>query len=215
MATDAATQPQPQKRRVRKRILIPSVLLLAIVVVFAWLYWRGSQAETTERNPASVADQSVTQLLTQDGRTFVRTALIVDAPPAAVWRVVSDYENHPKFMPYISQLSSQKLPDGRLRLTGVATTHLAVDWPFEIDVSHHEKPAQGEYSSGWHEQNKSDFTVNRGGWTLKPHGTNQTLLVFTTQAEMPSYPNFLIRNLLMNRVGALLTAVRDEVKKRT
>lgn len=214
MTSDAGTQPQPQKRRVRKRILIPGVLLLGVAITFAWLYWHGTNAETAERNPSSAGEAPVTQLLNQDNRIFVRSAIVIDAAPADVWRVVSDYESHPKFMPYIAHLTSQKLPDGRTRLTGVATTHFTVDWPFEIDVTHVENATQGEYSSSWHEKDKSDFTVNRGGWTVKPHGAKQTLLVFAKQAEMPRYPNFLIRNILMNRLGDLVSAVRDEVKQR-
>ena len=105
MASDAPAQ--PQKRRVRKRIWIPAILLGVLALALAWLVWRGTSAETTERNPASAADGPVTQLLSQDGRTFVRTAIVVPAPPAAVWKVVADYDSHPNFIRYISDLSSQ------------------------------------------------------------------------------------------------------------
>jgi uncharacterized membrane protein len=205
---------QPQPRRVRKRILIPSVLLALLVLGAGWLWWRGTSAETAPRDPARAAEGPVTQLLTQDGRTFVRCAIIVDAPPEDVWRVVTDFDSHPKFMPYIAELSQQKLEDGKVRLTGVARTHVWADWPFEIDVTLKEDPAKGEFSASWHEENKTDFAVNRGAWTLRPHQDKQTLVVFTKQAELSGYPNFLIRNIMMNRVDELLAAVRDEVARR-
>jgi uncharacterized protein YndB with AHSA1/START domain len=205
---------QPQPRRVRKRILIPSILLALMLLAAGWLWWRGTMAETAPRDPATAADGPVTQLLTQDGRTFVRSAIVVAAPPEEVWRVVTDYDSHPKFMPYIAELAQQKLDDGRVRLTGVARTHVWADWPFEIDVTEKADRAKGEYSATWHEENKTDFAVNRGGWTVRPHGAKQTLVVFTKQAELSGYPNFLIRNIMMNRVGELLSAVRDEVARR-
>ena len=211
MATAAA---QPQSRRVRKRIWIPSAILAIVVLAGAWLWWRGTSAETVERNPASVADGAVTQLLTQEGRTFVRSAIVVPAPPAAVWKVVSDYDSHPKFNRYIAAMSSTRLDDGRVRLSGVARSRLWGDFPLEIDVTHTEKPAQGEYAASWHEQNKAGFVVDRGGWTVKSLPAEQSLLIFTMQAEIEGYPNFLINNILIDRVGTIVESVRDEVGRR-
>ena len=212
MATDAAAQ--PQKRRVRKRIWIP-IALLGVVVLFAlWLVWRGTSTETVERNPTSAADGAVTQLLYQQGRTFVRTAIVVPAPPAAVWKVVTDYDSHPKFIRYISELSSQKRDDGRVHLTGVAHSRLWGDFPFESDVTHTEKPAQDEYAASWHEEAKAGFLVDRGGWKVLRLSDDQSLLIFTLQMEIEGYPNFLVRNILMDRVGTIVQSMRDEVVKR-
>jgi uncharacterized membrane protein len=212
MAIDAAAH--PRKRRVRKRIWIPSALLGVLMLSVAWLAWRGTNAETMERNPASAADGAITQLLSQDGRTFVRTAIVVPAPPATVWKVVTDYDSHPKFIRYIASISSQERDDGRVRITGVAHSRLWGDFPFESDVTHAEKPTQGEYAATWHEEGKAGFVVDRGGWTVKRLSDDQTLLIFTLQMEIEGYPNFLVRNILMDRVGAIVQSMRDEVAKR-
>lgn len=212
MATDAAAQ--PQMRRVRKRIWIPSVLLGLLVLAGAWLWWRGTSADTVEHNPASAADGAVTQLLSQDGRTFIRCAIVVPAPPRAVWNVVTDYDSHPKFIRYVGKLSSQKMDDGRVHLSGVAHSRLWGDFPFESDVTHAEKPAQGEYAATWHEEGKAGFLVDRGGWTVKGLPADQSLLIFTLQMEIQGYPNFLVRNILMDRVGTIVESVRDEVARR-
>src|SRR5947208_1027943 len=66
MTTGAAAQ--PTRRRVRKRIWIPSALLGVLLLSLGWLWWRGTSAETVERNPASAADGAVTQLLSQGDR---------------------------------------------------------------------------------------------------------------------------------------------------
>lgn len=214
MATDAAPA-QPQRRRVRKRILIPSVLLAAALVGFVWLWWRGTMADTAPRNPLSVADGVVTQLLKLDeGVIAVRSAVIVDAPPEAVWRIVSDYDSHPRFVPHIAEISSSKLDDGRVRLTGMAHSRIWGDWPFEIDVTHKETPGEF-YSASWDEKDKTGFAVNRGSWKLKPVGDNQTLLAFTKQMEVPGYPNFVVRNILLDRLGSIVRAMRDEAVKRS
>jgi uncharacterized protein YndB with AHSA1/START domain len=212
MATDAATQ--PHKRRVRKRIWIPGALLGVLVLCFVWLWWRGTSADSVERNPASEADGAVTQLLSQEGRTFVRTAIVVPATPAAVWKVVTDYDSHPKFIRYVAELSSQKQGDGRVHLKGVAHSRLWGDFPFESDVTHAEKPAAGEYTASWHEEGKAGFVVDRGAWKVLRLPNDQSLLIFTLQMEIEGYPNFLVRNILMDRVGAMVQSMRDEVAKR-
>jgi uncharacterized protein YndB with AHSA1/START domain len=212
MATDAPAQ--PRKRRLRKRYLIPALLLALLVVVFAWLYRRGTVAETAERDPRSPADAAVTQLVSRDGRTFVRCALVVDAPPADVWRVVTDYDHQAEFLPYVGQLSSERLGGGRVRVRGVAHSRLWGDWPFESVVTEEEHPDRGEYAVTWDEEDAGGLAVNRGGWALAPAGEGQTLLVYTLQIEMPNYPTFLIRNILMDRVASVLRAVRDEVARR-
>src|SRR5207244_991854 len=145
-------------------------------------------AETVERNPASAGDGAVTQLLTQEGRTFVRCAIVVPAPPAAVWKVVTDYDSHPKFIRYVSELSSKKFDDGRVRLTSVAVHDLWGDFPFVSDVTHADNPAQGEYTASWNEEGKSGFLVDRGGWTVKRLPDDQSLLIFNLQMEIQGYP---------------------------
>jgi uncharacterized protein YndB with AHSA1/START domain len=212
MATDAPAQ--PQKRRVRKRIWIPAILLAVLALAVAWLVWRGTNAETAERNPASAADGAVSQLLSQDGRTFVRAAIVVPAPPAAVWKVVTDYNSHPKFIRYVKEESSQKRDDGRVHLTGVAHSRLWGDFPFERDVTHTEKPAQGEYAASWHEEGKAGFLVDRGGWKVLGLPDDQSLLIFTQQMEIEGYPNFLVRNILLDRAGAIVQSMRDEAATR-
>jgi uncharacterized membrane protein len=213
MAADAPPA-KPQRRRVRKRIWIPSVLLAAVLIAFVWLWWRGTMADTAPRNPASVSDGVVTQLLqVNDAAIAVRSAVIVDAPPEAVWRVVSDYDSHPKFVPYIAELSSSKLDDGRVRLTGRARSRIWGDWPFEIDVVHTETPGKS-YQAEWNEKDKSGFAINRGSWKLTPAGERQTLLAFTKQMEVPGYPNWVVRNILLDRLGSIVRAMRDEAIKR-
>lgn len=201
-------------RRVRKRYRIPLLIVLVLAGIVGWLYWRGTVAESRERDPQSVADGAITQLLTQDGRTFLRCGILVDAPPATVWKVVRDYESQADFLPYLSQISSKKLDDGRVRITGVAHSRIWGDWPFESHVREHENPETGEYSISWDERESGEFAINHGSWRITPAGDRQTLLVYSLQVEMARYPDFLVRALMRERLAGVLRAVRDEVARR-
>jgi hypothetical protein len=83
-------------------------------------------------------------------------------------------------------------------------------------VTHVESPQSGEYSALWSEEESGPFKIDRGGWSLSPvdKAQTQTLLVFTIQIELKDYPNFLVRNIIMDRLHSILKAVRDETLKR-
>src|SRR5262245_29739136 len=120
----------PSRRRRRKRYVIPLALLLLLVVLAIVVYWRGTAGETVERNPRSSADGSVTQLITRDGQTFIRCAVVVDAPPQSVWQVVTDYVSQQDYLPYLSQIATKRREDGKVEITGIAHSRIWGDWPF-------------------------------------------------------------------------------------
>jgi hypothetical protein len=211
-----ATQPPapPPARRVRKRLVIPALLLALIAIFFAWLYWRGTHIETEMRNPRSAPDGAVTQLLAKDGGTFVRCAIVVDADPSGVWKVVTDYDRQADFLPYVSQISSARLDEGRIRVSGVAHSRVWGDWPFESVVTEKEDPARGEYTVSWAEEGHGELVLNRGGWAITRLGEHQTLLAYLLEVEVRRGPPFLVRNIIMNRLPSVLRAVREEVRRR-
>jgi uncharacterized protein YndB with AHSA1/START domain len=216
MSANAASPgaPPPKRRRFRKRFWIPSALVAALLLAIAWAWWRGTRVETEIRNPANAAEGPVTQLIAQEGRTFVRTAIVVPAPPQDVWQVVTDYDSHPKFIRYVASLSSEKLDGEKVRLSGVAHSRLWGDFPIEVVVTHSERPAERAYEAVWREEGKAGLAVDRGGWTLTVLPNNESLLVFTKESEVHGYPNFLIRSILLDRVGTIVENVRDEVARR-
>src|SRR5262249_50079180 len=163
MATQAPVQ--PPTRRLRKRLAIPALLLFLLTISFAWLYWRGTTVETTPRNPRTAADGAVTQVLAQDGGTYVRCAIVVDAAPTHVWQVVTDYDNQADFLPYVSHVSSWRSGDGRVRVSGVAHSRIWGDWPFESVVTEKEDPERGNYTVSWSEESEGGMALNRGNWT--------------------------------------------------
>jgi len=215
-----STTPVPQAaqpQRAKKRIYIPLILLVLLVLLGVGFYVRGTWADTVEKNPSGPDAGTVTQLLQKaNGNVVVRSAVVVDAPPKDVWAVVTDYASHRQFLPYISKVEATKQADGRFLIDGVAQSRIWGDWPFQSLVTHSEAPDDAEYSTQWSEEDKDVFKVSRGTWTVTPFdkANKQTLLVFTLQIELKNYPNFIVRNIIMDRLHSVLKSMRDETLRR-
>ena len=215
MSADTNPTPAVPRKRIRKRLWIPSVLLLVLVLAGLGFYVRGTWADTQERDPASVADGTVTQLLRKpDGALLIRCAIRIKATPKQVWAVVTDYNTHNDFIPYASKVTAAHDPDGRWHVAGVAHSRIWGDWPFDTHVVHVEDQAKQEYHTAWDEKNDGLIALNRGGWRLSPVGDGETLLVYTLQVEVPQYPAFVLRNIVMDRLHSVLKAVRAETQRR-
>jgi uncharacterized protein YndB with AHSA1/START domain len=215
MSSTPATQPG-RPRRLKKRVLIPVVLLGLLLLLFAWLFVRGTWADSTARNPHSAAEGPVVQLLTgEPGRKEVRCALIVDRPPAEVWAVLTDYPHFADFFRYVSRIEVKSRTDQEVHLEGLAHSRLWGDWPFEVKVHHQTWPDKGAYVASWDDPDE-ELPVNRGSWVLEPAGggRDKTLIVYTLQIETRHYPAFLVRNVLLDRIARIVVSARDEVQRR-
>jgi ribosome-associated toxin RatA of RatAB toxin-antitoxin module len=218
MSTPIPAQPEtPQPQRVKKRIYIPLILLVLLLVVAVVFYVRGTWADKEEHNPSGPDAGTITQLLERPNKNVVvRCAVVVDAPPKDVWAVINDYASHKDFLPYVTKVEATPQKDGKILIDGVAYSRVWQEWPFESLVTNKEDPDDGEYSALWSEEGKGEYKVNRGGWTLKPlaKSKKQTLLEFSLQIEMEKVPNFLVRNIIMDRLHSVLKAMRDETLRR-
>jgi uncharacterized membrane protein len=205
--------PAPARRRVKKRILIPVILLGLVLVFLLWVYVRGTWADTVARDPQTSSEDTVTQLFrTPQGEVQIRCAVAVEAPAAEVWAVIRDYANHPRFLPYVSAMEVQGKEGDRVYLTGTAHSRLWGDRSFAVYVDH-KKISDKEYVASWDESSE-DMPVDRGSWRLTATGPNQTLVVYALQVEAAGYPNFFVRNLLLDRLHKVVSGLRDEVKRR-
>ena len=210
--TDASRQ-----KRARKRIYIPLILLLLLLISAVGIYLRGTWADSVEKTPSRPEEGTVTQLLKKpDGNVVVRCAVVVDARPQEVWAVIIDYEGHPKFLPYVSKVKASKQADGQFLIDGITHSSLWGDWPFQSLVTHTEKPETMQYATHWNEVDKDLFKVSRGGWRVRAieKSNQQSLLVFELQIELKDYPNFLVRNVVMDRLYTIVEAMRDEALRR-
>ena len=204
---------EPRKRRVKRRWIIPLLLVGVVAGALVIAYLRGTWADATARNPTTSADGIVTQLLqTPQGGKQVRAAVVLDHPPEQVWAVVTDYPNHDKIHRYVSKIESSREADG-YHLRGVAHSSLWGDWPYEVTVHHEESPGAGHFIARWDEPS-GPIALNRGEWDVQRLPGGSTLLVFTLEIEVPPYPTWAIRNLILDRIGKIVGDVAAAVKKR-
>ena len=204
-ATDTPSTP-PAPRRLRKRVAIPALVLGALLALLTALWARGTVADSVAVNPTAAAEGVVTQLhLTPEGRRVVRCATIIERPMAEVWKVVTDYAGFERVFPTVRGVSTSVEPDGRHRFACEVSSILGT-WPIDIRVRHQESAERCVAS--WDEPT-GDVLVNRGSWTLSPGSApGQTLVVYTLDVEVRSFPDFLVRAVLVARQKTVVEALR-------
>lgn len=200
-------------RRVRKRLWIPIATLALGTLAALGVYIRATRVDDAERNPATASDGTVTQLLRDEAGVSVRCARVVEKPPEAVWAVVRDYPSHPKFLPYLRSLDVALADDGTVRLDGVAHSAIWGDWPFVSRVKLAADAERHTYRATWDEAG-GPLARNRGGWTVRPHGDGQALLVFALQVEVAKAPDWIVRTVLMDRLHQVVNAMAAEATTR-
>lgn len=215
--SSTARTPAPEPaRRVKKRWLIPGILLGLLAVGMAWVAIRGTWADAEVRNPTSAAEGPVAQLVQEpSGRKVVRSAMIVPYPIDRVWAVVTDYDHFDQIFPYLRGTRGQHDPDGRWHMTARAGWPGVLDWAIETHITHKTSPASGnaaqpEDMASWDEPG-GELLVNRGSWDLRPAGTGETLIVYTLDIEVARFPNFMVRAALLDRVSNIMRAVADRL----
>lgn len=196
-------------RHIKKRILIPTILIGVVLALLIWATIRGTLTDSGPRNPSSVADGVVTQLLrTTEGRKQIRAALIVNALPERVWKVVTDYDHFSEIFPNIGTSKGVREPDARWHLTG--EVHSIVGrWPMDLHVRHEESPARSVAS--WDEPHGA-WKVNRGSWVVTPHGASQTLLEYNLEITVSPFPDFVVRAVLLGQLKAVMSAAANRAQ---
>ena len=203
------------KRRSRAPLVAGLIgcALLAALALAAFL--KGSSTDIDERNPETVAEGMVCQILERDAHHHpVRCALVVDAPSEEVSALVRDYERFPET--FDSELGSITLahiteePERVVHLEGVVETPLFT-WPIDVRVRHEDLP-DGVRTARW-EQSEGAELVNRGRWVVRPVAEG-TLLVYELEVRTPWVPNFLVNDFLLTQLAYPLTKVAEHVGAR-
>lgn len=206
----APAPPQP-RRRVRKRWLIPSILLGLIAIAVIVIIVRGSWADSEPRDPKSASEGIICRLYQPPKDDWqVRCSMVLDYPPEKVWGVITDYDNFADIFPTLKSCKVDSRGKGRAQLTGVARSMLG-DWPFDI-VVHEEVEAGKKYHVHW-EGDSGDVQRIKGSWTVTPSGEGKTLLVYASHVEIKRYPDWSVVNALLLRQPQVMQAVADWLKK--
>lgn len=174
------------------------------MALLLWGIIRGNWTDPEPRNPSSTADGAATQLLRNaQGRKQIRAAIIVNAPPDRVWKVVTDYDHFSDVFPNISTSKGVRDPDGRWHVIGEVRSMVG-RWPMDLHVRHEESPAR--FVASWDEPNGA-WKVNRGSWVVTPHGPRETLLEYNLELTVSPFPDFVVRAVLLGQLKPVMRAV--------
>jgi ribosome-associated toxin RatA of RatAB toxin-antitoxin module len=170
------------------------------------VYVRGTWADSEPRDPASVDARPVCQIYQPpDGPKRVRCAILLPYPRRRVWQALTDYAHYADFLPYLADTTAERTDEGEMRMTGQAKSALSGYWPFAITV--HEEKTPDAWRAWWDEPSPP-VLVNRGGWTLRAHDQETTLLVLDLETEVKGYPTFFLRAVFRHRLPHVLRAVQ-------
>lgn len=166
----------------------------------------GSVPDPVGRMPMSSAEGVTARLVFGDaGRLVVRGATVVDAPVDGVWSVVSDEAKLGSVLADVGRVETEAGPDGLTEVRGrLSPWGLGWAWPFAVTVRHRRIP--GGWRAAWDEPSGS-FTVDRGTWTLTALDDRHTLVTLELDVEIAPFPAWLVRSVVLNRVGSWLRVV--------
>jgi hypothetical protein len=148
----------------------------------------------------------------------------VDAPPEAVYKVVTDFESYPKYMPYTKELKILR----RLSTTEMITYQLLAlpwvsdrDFYLQVKLSPGSAATGGVFKSQWfavpdyraEREGVVRMRVNEGSWTFEPlDGGKRTRIVYSLLTNLGgSIPNWLVNRSNINVIPNLFKAVRGRL----
>lgn len=211
MSTPSAEPKKPRRRR--GWLLIPLTLLGLLLAVGVWAYVRGSSAESTPRDPDRVEQRPLSQVVkTPEGHTTVRAAILLDVPRDRAWKLVTDFANYHRLLPYLKDIEAEPTDGGATRLSGLAQSALPGYWAFTLDA--HAEKKEPAWRVWWDETGAGPVLLNRGGWTLREPSEGQTLLVLELEAVVKGYPTWVLRNFFLYRLRQVLEAVKARLAEK-
>ena len=158
----------------------------------------------------------------------VKAEAVVDAPPAAVWEVVRDYEAQTRTMPYteVARVLSREAGDKSLLLYTVIKAPLAArrDLTVRITDESQWQGGQGFLKARWSASETGPAPVdgivrvrlNDGYWLLRPREggarTHVTYYLYTDPGG--SVPRWIVNQANRSSLPEIVRALRREVAQR-
>jgi hypothetical protein len=185
---------------------VPLGLAAVLVIAGLGVVVRGTWAARVAVDPVSVAEGPVCQLVEDGDRGIVaRCAVRLPHPPDEVWAAITDYENYGDICPYVHAGQIDYDPAGPTRIDACAASGLGWSVPFTAQMRFEQN--LDEYASSWDEPPQGDVLVNRGRWIVLPVGARETLLSLHMEVQVRGVPDFLMRQLSLHRVEAVVRGV--------
>jgi len=137
----------------------------------------------------------------------------IEAPPAAVWPVVSRCQHFKDFMPSMKHSELLRREPG----ISVCATHIAAPFPLSDlhSVTHNDEStrADGGFERRWRLL-RGSYHRSDGSWTVLPwpNEPTATLLVYDVDVEMGSMvPDFIVRRVQQSTAPQIFEAVRQRI----
>ena len=156
----------------------------------------------------------------------VRAVGEIDAPPAEVFKVISDYEHQKGNMPYVEEQKVFSRTEGEVVFWTVADFPLVSKRDWVIKSKLEKNFEGGKYRASWEVTEHKEappaaegvvrLKINTGSWTLEPLGdgkrTRGTYYIFTDPGG--SIPSFIANKANTKALPDLFEAVRKRAEKK-
>lgn len=131
--------------------------------------------------------------------------VLVNASPAQVWAVVTDYAGHPNYLHSITKSTATYLGPDRVDLY----TEYKTPWPFdpiymESDVVHR-KSGMDRYRMEWVAR-KTNLTRSFGSWQIQPF-QERTLMIHEMNFDIPYIPRPLAASLAKQAMEQVIETI--------
>lgn len=146
-----------------------------------------------------------------EGVTGMKSTIYIDAPPAMVWKVLTDYNNLKLYIP--KMVESDLVEDkGSLKVIALIGEFRVLLFKKIIRVTinmHETYPSKIDY-----EQISGDFEIYKGSWSLQKYSTKGTILTYVSEIK-PSFvaPDFIFQGMLKKDMVAGLSALKVEAER--
>ncbi len=125
-----------------------------------------------------------------------------------IWKVLTDFDNHEKFMPSVVESSILESKEGSFKVS--KTLHVAAKKIPYIVTIRVEKPMR-KYT--WR-QYEGPFVLNSGSWELEPNGPH-TKVTYVSEVEPRFYIPGWIKTTMVNKtIPRLFESIEEETLRR-
>jgi hypothetical protein len=148
----------------------------------------------------------------------------IDAPTSSVWAVIDDFQNYPKFMPYMTECRLIKRDADSMVGYQRLSPKVCADRDYTLRVWKKSWPVSDGpvFASHWAPANdlgppekKGVVRVKlcEGKWLLEPDGPTKTRATYSIYTDTGGFiPSFIANRISQTGITKLFAAVRKQVK---
>lgn len=134
--------------------------------------------------------------------------VVLDFPPRAVWDVVTDYVNYPKFFPEFKTVEIVD-SEGSAKIVDFTCDYgKMMQYTLRIEHDEAKLTTRWTYVGG-------DLKDSKGGWQFQDAGAGKTKVLYDVDASVGFFvPKFVVDKLTANNIPKMFEQLRGEVARR-